>query len=122
MQPNLNDLPPIVRPSLPKLVRKYDLAMRNCDVPACYTASAAPKARGRHMALKRSEQPIRIAFFLIPQFSMMSFAAAVEPLRSANRAAARTLFEWVLTSADGAPVTASNGIPVAVAGTLEGLV
>jgi len=74
------------------------------------------------MALKRSEQPVRIAFFLVPQFSMMSFAAAVEPLRSANRAAARPLFEWVLASADGAPVTASNGISVAVAGTLEALV
>jgi transcriptional regulator GlxA family with amidase domain len=50
---------------------------------------------------------------------MMSFAAAIEPLRSANRAAGRPLFEWILASADGAAVTASNGIPVGVAGTLE---
>jgi AraC family transcriptional regulator, glycine betaine-responsive activator len=71
------------------------------------------------VAIKRSEQPVRIAFFLVPQFSMMSFAAAIEPLRSANRAAGRTLFEWVLASADGAAVTASNGIPVGVAGTLD---
>jgi AraC family carnitine catabolism transcriptional activator len=118
---NLSDMPHIVRPSPATLVRKYDLAMRNCDVPACYTASAPRKARGNGMTLKRPEQPLRIAFFLVPQFSMMSFAAAVEPLRSANRAAARPLFEWVLASVDGAPVTASNGIPVAVAGTLEEL-
>ncbi len=71
------------------------------------------------MTPKRSEQPIRIAFFLVPHFSMMSFAAAIEPLRSANRASGRALFEWLLASADGAPVTASNGIPVGVRGTLE---
>ncbi len=64
-------------------------------------------------------QPVRIAFFLVPQFSMMSFAAAIEPLRSANRAAGCALFEWVLASADGAAVTASNGIPIAVGGTLD---
>lgn len=71
------------------------------------------------MAAKCSEQPVRIAVFLVPQFSMMSFAAAIEPLRSANRAAGRLLFEWVLASADGAAVTASNGVTVGVNGTLE---
>ena len=50
---------------------------------------------------------------------MMSFAAAIEPLRSANRAAAHLLFEWILASVDGDPVMASNGIPIGVAGTLD---
>ena len=63
--------------------------------------------------------PVRVAFFLIPQFSMMAFAAAIEPLRSANRTSGKTLFEWLLVSADGTPVTASNGIPVAVGCPLE---
>ncbi|MDB6091025.1 MAG: transcriptional regulator, AraC family [Gammaproteobacteria bacterium] len=71
------------------------------------------------MAVKRSEHPLRIAFFLVPQFSMMSFAAAIEPLRSANRAAGWPLFEWLLASAQGEPVVASNGIPVAVSGPLH---
>ncbi len=44
---------------------------------------------------------------------MMAFAAAIEPLRAANRLSARQLFAWQLVSADGTPVTASNGIPVA---------
>ena len=44
---------------------------------------------------------------------MMAFAAAIEPLRAANRLSERQLFAWQLVSADGAPVTASNGIPVA---------
>ncbi len=73
------------------------------------------------VTVKPAEQPVRVAFFLIPQFSMMAFAAAIEPLRSANRAAGKSLFEWSLVSADGLPVTASNGIPVAVGGPLEEL-
>jgi AraC family carnitine catabolism transcriptional activator len=56
---------------------------------------------------------MRFAFLLIPQFSMMSFAAAIEPLRAANRLAGRALFQWELLSRDGAPVAASNGIVMA---------
>jgi transcriptional regulator GlxA family with amidase domain len=55
-----------------------------------------------------------MAFLLIPQFSMMAFSAAIEPLRSANRLGERPLFEWLLVSLDGNPVVASNGIPIAV--------
>jgi transcriptional regulator GlxA family with amidase domain len=51
-----------------------------------------------------------VGFFLIPDFSMMAFAAALEPLRSANRIKQATLYRWLLFSRDGKPVTASNGI------------
>jgi transcriptional regulator GlxA family with amidase domain len=59
-----------------------------------------------------------VGFYLLPEFPMMAFAAAVEPLRSANRAASARHFEWRLYSRDGKPVRASNGIDVAVAGAL----
>ena len=49
-------------------------------------------------------------FFLVPNFSMICFAAALEPLRSANRMAGRELYRWVPISKDGGPVSASNGI------------
>ncbi len=45
---------------------------------------------------------------------MMAFAAAVEPLRAANRLSEQPLFEWRLFSRDGRPVRASNGIDVEV--------
>jgi AraC family transcriptional regulator, glycine betaine-responsive activator len=57
---------------------------------------------------------IRIAFLLVPQFSMMAFSAAIEPLRSANRVSERRLFEWQLVSVDGKDVVASNGISLGV--------
>ncbi len=60
--------------------------------------------------------PLPVAFLLVPQFSMMSFASAVEPLRSANRMSGRTLYSWQILSPDGAPVSASNGIAIVPAG------
>ena len=65
------------------------------------------------MAIRPSDNPVPVAFFLAPDFSMMAFAAAIEPLRAANRLSGRQLFAWQLVSGDGAPVIASNGIPVA---------
>ena len=38
--------------------------------------------------------PEPIGFLLVPQFSMMAFSSAVEPLRVANRLAGRPLFAW----------------------------
>ncbi len=55
-----------------------------------------------------------VGFLLVPQFSMMAFSSAVEPLRVANRLAARPLFSWHAYSLDGAPVPASNGIAIPV--------
>ncbi|HSY95052.1 MAG TPA: GlxA family transcriptional regulator [Steroidobacteraceae bacterium] len=63
----------------------------------------------------------RIAFLLVPQFSMMAFSAAIEPLRSANRVSERELFEWQLVSADGNEVMASNGICIAAHRSLAAL-
>ena len=45
-----------------------------------------------------SELPQRIGFVLIPNFSMIAFTSAVEPLRLANRAAGRELYSWRLLS------------------------
>ena len=65
-----------------------------------------------------SELPQRIGFVLIPNFSMIAFTSAVEPLRLANRAAGRELYTWRLFSADGKPVAASNGIVLHPSGNI----
>lgn len=52
----------------------------------------------------------RIGFLLVPGFSYIAFACAIEPLRMANMAASRTLFETVTASIDGAVVAASNHV------------
>ncbi len=63
--------------------------------------------------------PQRLAFVLVPRFSMIAFTGAVEPLRLANRAAGKQLYDWKLYSVDGKPVTASNGIVLHPAGPID---
>ncbi|NQV47892.1 MAG: GlxA family transcriptional regulator [Rhodospirillaceae bacterium] len=56
----------------------------------------------------------KIGFFLVPNFSLIAFSSAVEPLRLANYIANAALYGWTCYSVDGGPVTASNGVSVAV--------
>jgi transcriptional regulator GlxA family with amidase domain len=67
---------------------------------------------------KPDSLPQRIGFHLVPRFSMMSFASAIEPLRSANRLSGKTLYEWRIFAEDAEPVPASNGIAVVPEGPL----
>ena len=63
--------------------------------------------------------PYRIGFLLVPEFSMLAFASAIEPLRAANRSSGKTLFAWDVVCADGGSCTASNGIEVSQCGGLD---
>ena len=58
-------------------------------------------------------------FFLVPDFSMIAFATAIEALRLANRMLTYDSYKWRLASIDGAPVMASNGVVVDVNTSLE---
>src|SRR5476651_1877005 len=61
--------------------------------------------------------PWRIVVLLLPSFSHLGLAAAIEPLAIANWLTQRPLFEWTLLSLDGQPVPASNGLSTLVAGS-----
>jgi len=63
-------------------------------------------------------EPIRVGFLLVPGFSMIAFASAVEPLRLANRVAGRDIYSWSSYSVDGEPVEASNGFSAMVHGSV----
>lgn len=73
------------------------------------TGREAGGAAGRADGLR----PRRIGLFLVPNFSMLAFSSTVEPLRAANRAEDRDLYQWTVYSADGGATTASNGVDVA---------
>ncbi|MET0171777.1 GlxA family transcriptional regulator [Agrobacterium vaccinii] len=51
-----------------------------------------------------------VVFFMVPQFTMLPFTAAVETLRIANRMLGYAAYEWRLASADGQKVESSAGI------------
>ena len=61
----------------------------------------------------------RLAFLILPEFSHLGLAAAIEPLFVANWLSQQTRFEWRVVSADGQPVRASNGMVMPVDGDLS---
>ena len=50
-------------------------------------------------------------FLLLPEFSVMGFVSAIEPLRVANRFH-EGAYRWHILSLDGGPVVASNGMSI----------
>lgn len=62
--------------------------------------------------------PRSIGFILLPEFSNMGLAMAVEPLFIANWLAGRELFTWTILSRDGLSVRASNGMHIPVMAAL----
>ena len=68
-----------------------------------------------------SGETASVAFLLVPNFSMIAFATAVEPIRLANRLSGTPLYSWTVVSKDGWPVRASNGISVNVDRSIDDL-
>ncbi len=50
------------------------------------------------------EEAQTVEFLLLPEFFMLAFTSAVEPLRSANRLSGWSLYTWRLVSRDGGTV------------------
>ncbi|MFQ8430376.1 GlxA family transcriptional regulator [Amaricoccus sp. W119] len=66
-------------------------------------------------------RPDTFVFLLVPRFTMIAFASAVEPLRLANKMSGRELYRWRTVSEGGEPVRASNGIPIQTDGGFDEL-
>ncbi len=67
----------------------------------------------------RSREARSFVFYMVPDFSMIAFATAIEALRLANRMLTYNSYSWRLASMDGQPVRASNGVEVSVSTNLE---
>ncbi|MGB0797965.1 MAG: GlxA family transcriptional regulator [Planktomarina sp.] len=57
-------------------------------------------------------------FLLLPQFTLLAFSAALEPLRIANQLTQKPLYGWTMLSTDGQPVLSSSGADMNVQGDL----
>ncbi|WP_347266531.1 GlxA family transcriptional regulator [Paracoccus sp. (in: a-proteobacteria)] len=64
------------------------------------------------------QRPQRFVFVLLERFTLISFAAAIEPLRLANRLSGRRLYDWRLCAEQGTSATCSNGTRLALDGPL----
>ena len=66
-------------------------------------------------------RPDSFVFLLVPRFTMIAFASAVEPLRLANQISGQQLYAWRTATEGGGLVRASNGIEVRADGGLDEL-
>ena len=57
-------------------------------------------------------KPLDTAVLTFSDSNTLSFAAAVDPLRAANRRAGRTLFQWRFVTPTDAPATLTSGVEV----------
>ena len=59
-----------------------------------------------------------LVFFLVPEFTILPFTAAIEALRIANRMLGYEAYKWRLSSVDGNKVASSSGIEISVSTSL----
>ena len=82
------------------------------------------------MAMSETRKAVRISpdsaprlrhfvFVLLDEFSLLSFASAIECLRIANRMSGQKLYEWTLASEEKHPVTCSAGTQFLVDRSLD---
>jgi transcriptional regulator GlxA family with amidase domain len=68
-----------------------------------------------------ADKPKRYVFVLLENFTMLSFAAAIESLRIANRMAERELYAWRIIGEDGTYAYCSAGTGFKLDGDLDEL-
>ncbi len=60
-------------------------------------------------------------FLLLPEFTLLAFSAALDPLRIANQLAQKPLYGWLVLSENGEAVSSSSGIDIGVHASLTDL-
>jgi transcriptional regulator GlxA family with amidase domain len=63
-----------------------------------------------------SDQGLSATILVLPEASLMSLAATLDPMRAANRIAGGPAYRWQVVSMDGQPVATSCGLAVQVDG------
>ncbi len=64
-------------------------------------------------------RPRRFVFLLLDNFTLLSFASALEALRIANRVSNKPLYTWRILGENGGQVASSAGASFATDGDLE---
>ncbi|MBF2760344.1 MAG: GlxA family transcriptional regulator [Ectothiorhodospiraceae bacterium AqS1] len=70
----------------------------------------------------REGRPQEVVFVLIPEYSLIAFSCALEPLRMANRLSRKPLYRWRIVSDGGEAVVGSNGLSIEVDGSIDSVI
>lgn len=69
-----------------------------------------------YFAIDTGDKLRHFTFILLPQFTFLAFASALDPLRIANQLSQRAIYRWSVVSEDGAEAVSSSGVSVNVDG------
>jgi len=67
-------------------------------------------AQGLEVGYAHDDAQHKVGIYLTDTFNLLPMAAALEPLRIANRVSKSALFQWLIVTDNGQSVSASNGI------------
>ena len=68
------------------------------------------------MLFAPSQDPLALTLLVLPETSLMTLAATVDPMRAANRVAGREVYRWEIVSLDGKAPATSCGLSIPVDG------
>ncbi|MBN9491663.1 MAG: AraC family transcriptional regulator [Rhizobiales bacterium 63-22] len=68
------------------------------------------------MIFEPSDSELSVTLLVLPDCSLMSLAATLDPMRGANRVAGRSLYRWRVVSPDGSDPVTSAGLKVSAGG------
>ncbi|MBO0906309.1 GlxA family transcriptional regulator [Jiella sonneratiae] len=66
-----------------------------------------------------TDRPLEVTLVVLPDTSLMSLAATLDPLRGANRLSGRPCYRWRVVSPDGRDPRTSCGLTIKVDGALD---
>lgn len=89
--------------------------------PPMPRAAPEPAPAGSASGHDHKAAPGHVGFILLPDYSMIAFANAVETLRMANYISRRPLYRWSVCSAGQTAALASNGLALAASGDPDAL-
>jgi transcriptional regulator GlxA family with amidase domain len=90
------------------------------DTPPNMTPEIVPKG-AYCFPVDRCKPTKHLGFLLLPEFTLLAFGAALDPLRVANQLAQQPLYHWTVFSETGEAVVSSSGVEVAVTSALENI-
>lgn len=82
-------------------------------------SSAYHGANERREAPPAVVKPKNVGFLLLENFTLISLASAIEPLRMANQLAGKELYQWFTLTPGGVQVQASDGLSVTPDAAME---
>ncbi|OPG72732.1 AraC family transcriptional regulator [Pseudomonas ogarae] len=85
------------------------MQVRNSD---CLNAWICPQEEHNTVSTSQGPAPRSIGFLLLDDFTFISLASAIEPLRMANQLSGRELYRWLTLGKDAKPVRASAGLQI----------